>query len=215
MEADRRLSPRVVCRRGACKRLSLRVTRRRWGGVGKSHTAGADSAFRRLWKRGKLVEKAKTVSRSVIQQRTVEQIVGLPVAKVVVPQKGKLWVDAPKTMSRDRIQRRADERDDIPVSKVLEARMEKRILECIVEQIAEVLVPQMEELILERVVEQKTELSVSQTDEQFVEAPKLCFETESSSEFVSRSSTGHFGKEWRNSWRSVCVVCVRWVSVCV
>ena len=162
----------VACRRGAGSRLSLKVTCWRWGGVGTSYTAGAGSAFRRVWERGKLVEKAKTVSRSVIQQRTVEQIVDLPVAKVVelVPQMVVQLVDVPKTLSRDRIRQRADERiDDIPVPKVLEARVEERILDCMVEQIAEVLVQQMEERVSERIVEQIADFSMPRKGEHLVE----------------------------------------------
>ena len=41
LDVGRRLSPRVACRR--------------WAGVSKSCTAGADSALRRIWERGKLV----------------------------------------------------------------------------------------------------------------------------------------------------------------
>ena len=53
------------------------------------------------------MEKAKTVSRSVIQQRTVEQIVSSPAAKVVelVPQMIVQLVDVPQTVSRGRSQR--------------------------------------------------------------------------------------------------------------
>ena len=65
------------------------------------------SALWRCWKviqeLGASVEKAKTVSRSVIQQRTVEQIVGLLVAKVVdsAPQMVVQLVQVRKTPSRD------------------------------------------------------------------------------------------------------------------
>ena len=78
------------------------------------------------------MEKAKTVSRSVIQQRTVEQIVTSRAATVVelVPKMMVQLVDVPQTVSRGRIQQRADERmDDPPVSKVLEELVEKGIAE--------------------------------------------------------------------------------------
>ena len=216
----------VACRRGVGSRLSLKVTCWRWGGVGTSYTAGAGSAFRRVWERGKLVEKAKTVSRSVIQQRTVEQIVDLPVAKVVelVPQMVVQLVDVPKTLSRDRIRQRADERiDDIPVPKVLEARVEERILDCMVEQIAEVIVPQMGERVSERIVEQIAEVLVpgrsASRSVSWNRSPiflcrgresiwwkcyRLCLESKSSSELTSRSSTCQFRRGTvRNSWRSL------------
>ena len=58
MEADWRLSSRVACRRvNAGVRLSPRVVCRRWmvpyDRCSKSCTAGADSAYRRIWERGK------------------------------------------------------------------------------------------------------------------------------------------------------------------
>ena len=68
------------------------------------------------------MEKGKTVSRTVIQQRTVEQIVGSPAAKVVelVPQMIVQLVDVPQTVSWGRIRQRADERiNDPPVPKVV------------------------------------------------------------------------------------------------
>ena len=97
VQADRRLRPRVAFWRvNAGRKLSPRVKCRRWGGVGKSCTAGTVSAFRRMWKRCKSLEKAKTVSRTVIQQRTVEQIV----AKVVelAPQMVVRLVEEPKSV---------------------------------------------------------------------------------------------------------------------
>ena len=56
------------------------------------------------------MEKAKTVSRTVIQQRTVEQIVSSPAAKGVelVPKMTVQLVDVPQTVSRARIRQRAD-----------------------------------------------------------------------------------------------------------
>ena len=58
MEAGRRLSRRVACRRGnASRRQSLRNARRRWkvayDRVRKSCTASADSAYAPSWKRGR------------------------------------------------------------------------------------------------------------------------------------------------------------------
>ena len=87
------------------------------------------------------MEKAKTVSRSVTQQRTVEQIVSSPAAKVVepVPKMMVQLVDVPQTVSRGRIQQRADERMDDPlVPKVLQELVEKGIAERFVVQSADV-----------------------------------------------------------------------------
>ena len=94
------------------------------------------------------MEKANTVSRSVIQQRTVEQIVGFPVAKVCRKMTVQL-VEVPQNVPRDIFRQRADERiHDTPVLKVLEELVEKGILVRIVEQIADVL-PWMEERLVE------------------------------------------------------------------
>ena len=137
MEADRRLSPSLGCRRSdAGGSLSPRVACGRWmvqyDGGRKSCTAGVDSAYRRLRQR---------LSRSVIQQQTVEQTVGFPVATVVdsVPQMMVPLAKVPQTVPRDRIQQRADERmDDFPVLKVPEELVEKDIVDRIVVQIADV-----------------------------------------------------------------------------
>ena len=81
------------------------------------------------------------MSRTVIQQRTVEQIVGSPAAKVVelVPQIIVQLVGVPQTVSRGRTWQRVDEQiDDPPVPKVLEELVEKGIAERFVVQIADV-----------------------------------------------------------------------------
>ena len=122
-EAEGRLSLRLACRCGAGRRQSARVACRRWmvpyDRGRKSCTAGADARLRRLWERGRLVEKA------------------------LVPQMIVQVVEVPQNVSRDRIRQRTDERmDGTPVLKVLVGLVES-ILERILEPIADVLLPQM------------------------------------------------------------------------
>ena len=86
------------------------------------------------------MEKAKTLSRSVTQQQTVEQIVGFPPWR-------RWWSFCRKWKCS--WWKRADERiDDAPVLTVLEKLVEKGILERIVEQIGDMSVPQQEEQLV-------------------------------------------------------------------